>query len=218
MQHVNKLLRGQASTTTTQTGEQRQETEQDRDLVNQVFQRLTVICTAWKQALNGDHPDQYAKNYKRELLDSLVHSGINDWQMIERGLMTAKSNGNDFLPNPGKFVEWCKLQVEDFGLPSVEEAYREASRELGKHTMVRSWTHPAIYSAACECGTAFLKSETEKKALPAFTKVYERICARVMAGEQFQLPEDVRLEKKPEQPAPKEVAKKHLADLKAILD
>lgn len=216
MRDINRLLVERASTTAAPTGERSPETERDRDLVNGIFQRLTIICTAWRQALNGEDADQYAKGYKRELLESLIASGVDDARLIERGLMTAKAKGSDFLPNPGKFVEWCKIQPQDFGLPSVEQAYQEASRELGKHTMARKWTHPAIYAAACACGTSYLKSESETKALPRFEGVYRDICERVMAGEQFQLPESERLEKQPDRPVPKAVAKGHLAKLKDL--
>lgn len=175
------------------------------------------ICTAWKQAVDGD-PREFSKGYKVELVNALVDEKVVSEDQLRRGLRRLRQEGSDFLPNPGKFASWCGQQLSDFGLPDPREAYEEASREFGKHSLARRWSHPAVYAAASQVGTSYIKSEIEAKAFPRFERTYVEVCHRVMAGEQLQLPEEVRLEKKPERPAPKAVAKKHLSGLKSLFE
>ncbi len=90
--------------------------------------------------------------------------------------------GSAYVPTPGEFVKYCKPQPEDFGLPEVEIAYREACSHSHNPTGA-SWSHEAVYEAAKATGWFELKTMEEKRILPLFERNYEIITRRVMAGE-----------------------------------
>jgi len=145
----------------------------------------------------------------------LIDHGISDWEMIERGI---KASTKPWLPTQDEFAKSCKPSLDEFGLPSVEIAYREAGSEAGKHPMSRRWKTPAVYFAASETGFSFLKSEPSIRSFPVFKKAYESICARIMSGEQLVIPETERIEKKAERVPTKSEQQKHLNQLKASLE
>lgn len=94
-------------TTRTQAGS----TEDSREtaaLVNQIFRRLVVLSTAWKQAVEGD-PSAYQAEYKRQLLAALRREGVTEWSQVERGLAM---HSGDFLPNPNRFAQNCAVDAD----------------------------------------------------------------------------------------------------------
>ena len=105
MQNVTELLpRSGQSTTTTQAGSQAPRDRATAALVNQIFRELRVLCTAWKNTVEGDIQG-YVNEYKRALLEALVREGVNDWGQVKRGLAAIAS---PFLPNPNQFAKDCK--------------------------------------------------------------------------------------------------------------
>jgi hypothetical protein len=76
-------------------------------IVGHVFSRLVVLRPAWKNAVVGDVRN-WANRYKAELLEAFKEHGVNTEEAIERGLRNARNEDSDFLPNPGRFVKWCK--------------------------------------------------------------------------------------------------------------
>jgi hypothetical protein len=85
------------------------------------------------------------------------------------------------------FRALCRQTPDDFGLPDTETAYREACCKAlpwGHQT----WSHAAVYAAARETGCVELGSMTERECLPLFRRNYDAMCARVLAGERFDMP------------------------------
>lgn len=216
MQHINQLMTDGLSTTKTQAGSTNSTnpTRADAELVNKIFRRLKVKCTAWKQAVEGD-VNLWAKDYKRELLDALIRHQVSDWRMVDRGLSSVTT---PWLPNQDQFAEWCKLTHADFGMPDPVEAYVEACSQYSVPTFKRKWSHPAVYAAAAKTGSMFLRSHTEKTALPTFKRNYQEFVEKVMAGEKLEIPESERLEKKPDRPLSKKENLSRLDGLKNLFD
>lgn len=89
-------------------------------------------------------------------------------------------------PNLTEFRILCRPQMKDFGLPPADRAYREAC--VASHSPSSAkWSHPAVYWAGKRFGWVELFQGSfgaEKR----FSKIYEQICRRVMAGEKVELP------------------------------
>ncbi|WP_051228298.1 replication protein P [Oceanospirillum beijerinckii] len=88
-------------------------------------------------------------------------------------------------PTLPEFMECCKPDPAEFGLPDVEFAYREACRAAHAPGAAK-WSHAVVYHTGRQVGWFDLeRSEggTEKR----FGKVYQQLCQRAMAGEQFEL-------------------------------
>ncbi len=89
-------------------------------------------------------------------------------------------------PTMDEFVHCCEPRLEDFGLPSPEQAYREAC--LYSHVpMTGHWSHPAVFHASKKLPSGEL-SHGGFEVQDRFTKAYHEVCLQVMKGETFKLP------------------------------
>lgn len=137
-------------------------------------------------------------------------------QQLAIGLERTKTF-TGFFTTPA-FRELCALKPEDFGLPDAHKAYIEAATADGQRDRAR-WSHAAVYHAARETGWFELRTGTEREVYPLFRRNYEAMCARVMAGEQLELPVQRALPPSVEpRPLPAVEAKRRCAGLRALLE
>ena len=91
-------------------------------------------------------------------------------------------------PSMTEFVRCCRPANEDFGLPDLEAAYREAcAKSHEPNSPAMRWSHAAVYHAGRQAGWHDLHcslSGVKNK----FEKAYRALCQRVMAGETLSLP------------------------------
>jgi len=111
----------------------------------------------------------------------------------------ARAAGKPWLPSPGEFCEWCKPTAEDYGLPSLESAFKHARSECGKSVQIRRWKHQAVYLASSATGTYDLKSLADndknfKYVKARFTEEYNLLVERVIDGEVLEVPPEHRVE------------------------
>jgi hypothetical protein len=106
---------------------------------------------------------------------------------LMKGLRGCANNGHAWPPSAPEFKAMCLPSFEDHGLPSTQDAYKEAA---DKHRIPSSkkWSHAAVYHAGRDTGWFLLGTASEDKSFPKFKKNYESICNRVMNGETFNLP------------------------------
>ena len=120
---------------------------------------------------------------------------------IRLGTDKARHIGTNYFTLP-VFIELCKVQPEDLGLPITEAAYHEAccAQEVRRH----KWSHPAVFHAGADVGWFDLRNgvaDSKRR----FSDAYARRVAQVMAGELLAvpgcelLPERVRVRLTPEQ-------------------
>ncbi|MEH6580165.1 MAG: replication protein P [Amphritea sp.] len=109
-------------------------------------------------------------------------------KMIKHGFAKLLERENTFVPNLNEFRKLCKPCAEDYGLPSVDAAYREAARNSHR-PLAHQWSHPAVYWAGREVSWFRLGSEIQKVTYPEFKKEYESICELVYGGKEFSMPE-----------------------------
>ena len=170
-------------------------------VINRLFRDLRTIFSAWKQAW----PDMGTyKAAKQQWLTAFLEAGINTPEQLQFGLMRCRQSGREFIPAPGKFIEWCQPSPEMLGLPTLAAAFREATRNAHPAMAGRgSWSHDAVWHAAKECGFENLN----KLAADACSKLFERnytiAVRRIMAGEPLQkmplaLPAEVTGSRTPE--------------------
>lgn len=110
-------------------------TEEDYRIVNKLFLSFQAIFPAFKQAW----PTQAElDNSKREWVKAFKQAGLNDVEVIKRGLAKYRLLENPFVPSPGQFIAMCQREAkpptdtrtkEDFLLPKLE---KERRIEVGK--------------------------------------------------------------------------------------
>ena len=93
-----------------------------KNIINKVFDQLSLIFPAWKYNWKTDKTLNAAK---MEWTKAFNESGINTLAQIKFGFAKARKHESDFLPSPGKFISWCKPSPEDFGYPDAHKAMRD---------------------------------------------------------------------------------------------
>ena len=114
--------------------------------------------------------------------------GLNG-QQIAVGLAALTTAEDEQLrkwpPSAPEFRSLCENRnPEAFGLPSEDQAYREACRRAhpAGPALEDAWSHPAVCHAALETGfhnLATLKAEASRK---LFARNYQAACRMVMDG------------------------------------
>ena len=145
--------------------------ERDAAIVNQVFDRLQVIFPAWQRAFPTKDSLSAAR---KEWTKALVEADCVSDQQLNLGFKSARERDIPFFPSPGMFVKWCQPTPESIGMPTVEQALYEISRHKS--------SHPAVTLAAK--ATRFERENLSAiEYAPVFTRHYEVLVRRVMAGE-----------------------------------
>lgn len=93
-----------------------------KNIIDKVFDQLSVIFPAWKHALPTDKDLSMAK---LEWTKAFTENGINSLEQIKYGFIKARRSESDFLPSCGKFISWCTPSAEDLGYPSESQALKE---------------------------------------------------------------------------------------------
>jgi hypothetical protein len=142
-------------------------------IVNNLFNDLKGICTAWQHTFTDVAIEQAAK---KQWVQALFENNVITQHQINIGMKKARKLSKPWFPSSGEFIEWCKPNLEDYGLPAVDEALRIWINRQSK-------SYPAIYVAAQATGSWALKSMNHKDLFALFSRNYEIACNRVMAGE-----------------------------------
>ncbi len=150
--------------------------EQSYNVINSLFAKLAGIFPAFSKAWPTAVEFESAK---KNWLLALVENDINTLAKLQIGLKKARALGRPWVPSIGEFIEWCKPRLEDYGMPELFEAYKEACRNAHdvKYNYPCNWSHQAVYHAAIETGIY----ELEKK-FDAFKVYYQRACQTVFDG------------------------------------
>lgn len=151
--------------------------------INAAFERLTTICTAWRQAARDQSADgninAWAKAWKLELLDSLLAAGVTSAAEIDEGVNRFKAEGKDFLPNPGHLAALC-FDPTRHGLPSFEQAWQQAVHWPQTPVAQR---HPAVLYARSQIGNLHNWSKAdEASAQRQFSRAWQKTLAHVVSG------------------------------------
>ncbi|WMN15619.1 replication protein P [Pseudomonas piscis] len=153
-------------------------------VINGLFRDLRAICGAWKQAW-PDMPTYKAA--KQQWLAAFMDAGICSVEQLQFGLMRCRQLSREFIPSPGKFIEWCQPSPEMLGLPTLASAFREATRNAHPAMAGRGkWSHDAVWHAAKECGFENLNKLLADASSKLFERNYTIAVRRLIAGEPLQ--------------------------------
>ena len=104
-----------------------------KNIINKVFDQLSVIFPAWKHAWPTDKELSAAK---MEWTKAFNENNINTLEQVKYGFVKARRSESDFLPSCGKFISWCTPTAEDLGYPSEHNALRECQSHKRVKDMV----------------------------------------------------------------------------------
>jgi len=150
-------------------------------VVNLLFERLCAIKPAYRQAWPDDKALGKAK---REWVRAFMAAGITTVEQLRFGLEACRADPSDFVPGPGKFIEWCTPAPERMGLPSLDKAYQQALRISHPASIgCEHWDHAAVYHATLACTRTALLSLPADRSRSKFERAYRDIQNRLLRGE-----------------------------------
>lgn len=150
------------------------------DVINQLFENLFSVCKAWKVAI-GD--DQAIGDCKRQWLSAFKENNITSIDRVKRGMVKVRARQLPFLPSPGEFIAFCKLDPIDVGAPSIDDAYKEAIKNAYPDGLEKRWTHDCVRYAYQRSGAFEMRTEPKSKTQPLFERHYLDAIERFANGE-----------------------------------
>lgn len=150
-------------------------------VVNYLFKELKAIFPAWKNSFDSDVTED---SVKQNWIKTFILAGITNIDQIRLGVNACRLSDKPFMPSAGEFVSWCKPTPEMLGLPSAEQAYRQACA-LSHPAADRTQAHAAVFHAAKEAGMYLLANQPEHVSRPVFDYHYSLVMQMVLRGEQL---------------------------------
>ena len=108
---------------------------------------------------------------------------------VEHILSGAKHaiENSEYLPTLKRMHECCQQGLATYGLPAAHDAYLEACKAPSPKS-AQNWSHPAVYLAGKDSDWFFLANYVERISWPVFRDHYQQYCARVIRGEDLDIP------------------------------
>jgi len=149
-------------------------------VINALFRELMAIFPAWKQAW----PDQEAINAaKATWTKAFMAERITKIEQIRFGIEQCRKIGSDFAPSVGKFIALCQPTPEMLGIPTLDAAFREASRNAHPAMAGQAnWSHDAVWHTAKEAGFENLNRLETSLARKLFERNYVITVRRLVDG------------------------------------
>ncbi|MFT0214066.1 replication protein P [Pseudomonas sp. F1_0610] len=185
---------------------------QVKQAIDYLIDELKALCPAWKQAWTANTDMRVVK---RNWAEALVSEGITSKSQIDLGLRLLRNEQSPFLPSISQFVTLCQPTPENLGLPSVDDAYKQAFA-VSHPAANFSHCHPASYHAACEVGLYVMTRYSEQTSRERFAKAYKETLSKIWRGEAIRALPDSETKTAIIKATP-EVANKALTDMRAML-
>lgn len=174
MKSVNQLMAAATNLPAVEPAQAIAVSPETTEVVNALFRKLRGIFPAWRQAW----PSTEALNAaKEEWIKGFADEGIRSLEQIEFGIQNCRKAKKPFAPSVGEFIAMCVQTPEDFGMPSVPDAWLEA--------LLGMYSHEAVRLAANATGLFDLRAakQEDKGLRQRFDRNYEVILRRAQAGQ-----------------------------------
>lgn len=138
-------------------------------VVNSLFGFFCAICRGFEK----QYQDPQKLNIeKTQWIKAFKDVGILDIRQCELGVRKCRLESPIYTPTIKQFLEWNSPTSEDLGLPSVEDAYKEAC-ENSNPTSSKAWTHQAVKHAWVNTGSWRMSQQARSQSFPVFEKHYK---------------------------------------------
>lgn len=151
-----------------------------RGELDRLFVRIKAICPGWRSSWPNDEVENAAK---AEWLAEIIRQQVTREEQLQAGVRALSAQARPLVPSAGQFCTWC-WAPEVFGLPSLDEAYREALANTHPAMAgAAKWSCPAVYWAAAGAGFSRLQALARKDGLAALEISYRQIIKKLARGE-----------------------------------
>lgn len=151
-----------------------------RGELDRLFVRIKAICPGWRSSWPNDEVENAAK---AEWLAEIIRQQVTREEQLQAGIRALSAQARPLVPSAGQFCAWC-WAPEVFGLPSLDDAYREALANTHPAMVgAAKWSCPAVYWAAAGAGFSRLQALARKDGLAALEISYRQIIKKLARGE-----------------------------------
>jgi hypothetical protein len=186
------------------------------NVIRQLFRQLRAICPHYRESWRDQETFDACR---REWADALIKEGITAIEQLRFGLDNLRASGNGHIPSVGTFLALCQPSPEQIGLPSVEQAFKQAI-QCSHSLSDLDWTHKAIYHAAVQVGFDALQNGSPPITLEAFKRHYREACKLLLHDKPLLDMPDSRRPKRlsgPREPVNTELAKAEIKKIRSAL-
>lgn len=180
--------------------------EQHIDAINQLFTELEL---AYHNQFHKAFPGDKANVAKQLWLHNL--NDLSPEEIVRGGRRSIRESA--YLPTLHTIRELGKPDLASLGLPDSHSAYLEACRASSPKAEF-DWSHVAVYHAGRAADWYFLATNAERTAFPVFKEHYQRICNRVLEGEDLAAPSVPALPQESSTPLSLEERREKLRELR----
>lgn len=177
------------------------------DAINQIFTELEL---AYHNQFRRAFPDAAQLGMAKQLW---LHALCDFSPLRLRAGVRRAIQNSEFLPSVYALRDFCDPDPRELGLPDAHAAYIEACRAPSPKRDAR-WSHPIVYRAGVESDWYFLANNPESVALPVFKRNYELLIARLLDGENLDVPIPKALPEEISAPLPRDENKRRLKKLR----
>ncbi len=177
------------------------------DAINQVFTELEL---AYHNQFRRAFPDATQLGMAKQLW---LHALCDLTPARLRSGVRRAIQQSEFLPSLHSLREFCDPDLGELGLPEAHAAYIEACRAPSPKREA-CWSHPIVYRAGVESDWFFLANNPENVAFPVFKRNYELLIARLLDGENLDVPIPKALPEEISTPLPREENQRRLKALR----
>lgn len=188
-------------------GDRMEPTSAHVDAINQVFTELEL---AYHNQFRRAFPDTAQLAMAKQLW---LHALCDLSPARLRAGVRRAAQRSEFLPSLHTLRAFCDPDPRELGLPDAHAAYVEACRAPHPKRDAH-WSHPIVYRAGAESDWYFLDNNPESVAFPVFRRNYELLIARLLDGENLEVPLPKALPEEISTPLPREENKRRLKQLR----
>lgn len=151
------------------------------DAINQVFALFQLnYHNQYFKAFSNDKDLNYIK---RLWLDSLSRFEPEVLLKASRAVI----ENSEFLPTLKRMIQACEEAAQP-DLPDAHQAFIEACQAPSPKAGF-AWSHPIVYHAGKASDWFFLQNNPEHIAFPVFKANFNKLCERLLKGEELPAPQ-----------------------------
>ena len=110
---------------------------------------------------------------KRVWAEELELAGITTKEQLNQGLRKIVDRCITFFPDIGEFIQLCKPDADDLGIPDPDKAYKEAAKNAHPSVSDPKWSHPVVRQAYLAIGSYRLSNERVETSRRDFLRAYK---------------------------------------------
>lgn len=171
-----------------------EQTDSPMSWFDEAFRQICLACPAWRASL----PDaDYVASARKLWIKAFAAAGLTDKALIQKGINKLILKGQQYLISPAEFIELCQPSPEDFGVTTLEDAYKEALKKSHQRRYGGQveWSHVVVKFAVGRCLQDLLEGR-EPALKERFTTEYKYAFEQFKKGELVQAQAELTHQKK----------------------